>query len=62
MFVHGKSFSVLFELSDKYFEMSYPMDISITNTCIIVLVRDILGISSFHSATGLCRLGSLVSS
>ena len=47
MFVHGISFSYLFELSDKYFELSYPMDISITNICI----RDILGISSFRSAT-----------
>ena len=38
MFVHPSriSFSYLFasELSDKYFEMSYPMDISITNICI----------------------------
>ena len=31
MFVHGISFSYLFELSDKYFKMSYPIDISITN-------------------------------
>ena len=48
MFVHGISVAYLFEFSDKYFEISYPMDISITNICI----RDILGIYSFHSATG----------
>ena len=40
--------------SDKYFKMSYPSDISITNICI----RDILGISSFHLATGPCRLAA----
>ena len=55
MFVHGISSNYLFELLDKYFEMSYPMNISITNICIM----DILGISSFHSATGRCRLESL---
>ena len=55
MFVHKISFPYHFELSDKYFEMSYPMDIPITNICI----RDILGISSFQSATGPCCLGSL---
>ena len=30
MFGHGISSCYLFELSDKYFEMSYPMDTSIT--------------------------------
>ena len=55
MFVHGISSCYLFELSGKYFEMSYPMDISITNICI----RDILGISAFHLATGTFRLRSL---
>ena len=30
-FVHGISSCYLFELSDKYFKMFYPMDISITN-------------------------------
>ena len=54
---HGISTSYLFELSDKYFEMSCPMDFSITNICI----RDTFGISSFHSASGPCRLGSLAS-
>ena len=52
IFVHGIFFSYLFELSDKYFEMSCPMDISTTN----IYIRDILGIPSFHSATGPCRL------
>ena len=55
MFVHGISSCYLFELSDKYFQMSYPIDISITNICI----RGIFGMSSFHSATGPCRLWSL---
>ena len=55
MFEHGISSSYLFELSDKYFEITYPVDISISNFCI----RDILGIPSFHSATGPCRLGSI---
>ena len=57
MFVHGISSSYLFVTFRQYFEMSYPMDISITN--IQVCTRDILGMSSFHSATGPCRLGSL---
>ena len=54
MFLHGKSLCYFFELTDKYFEMSYPMDISLTNICI----GDILGISSFHPG-GLSRHGRL---
>ena len=55
MFVYGISSSYLFELSKKHFEMSYPLDISITNICI----RDILRVFSFLSSTGPCSLGSL---
>ena len=54
IFLHGISSSYSFKLSDKYFQMSHPMDMSVTN----IFVRDILGISSFHS-TGPCGLGSL---
>ena len=55
MLVHGISSSYLFELSDECFEMSYGMDISIAYICI----RNVLRTSSFHSATGPRRLGSL---
>ena len=58
MFVRGISFSYLFELSDNYLEMSYPMDISLRD--ILQVAGDIF-IIKFHSAgaTGPCRLGSL---
>ena len=56
MFVHGISSSYLSDFSDKYFEMSYPMDKLITNIC----NWDILGISLFHSSTGPVALGALL--
>ena len=55
MFVHGISSSYLFELSDKYFKMSYPIDISITNICI----RDILGYLHSVPPLALGALGAL---
>ena len=36
--------------------MAYDIDISISN----IYIRDMLELSSFHSATGSCRLGSLL--
>ena len=44
MFVYVISSSYLFDLSDKYFKMSYPMDISITN----IIKMFVHGISVFY--------------
>ena len=39
-FDRGISLSYLFQISDKYFKMSYPMSIKIINIC----TRDMIGI------------------
>ena len=55
-FVHGISSFYLFKISDKHFEMSYPMDILMANILCIVYSFPIRGYLNFQTNISKCLI------